>query len=76
MNSLVTTTFIAKPFYWVSILKGRKGMMKKLGPKTFRYSPFKFCENAKMNAKISATVYHCNICSGYLSLKSCPGSPV
>jgi hypothetical protein len=54
MNNSTNTTFIAKPFYWVSILNGKKGTMQKNWTKISSNSPLKLCENAKMKAKLSA----------------------
>jgi hypothetical protein len=46
-NNSTNTTFIAKPFYYVSIFPERKGLIS-------YHSPFKFSESAKMKAKIIA----------------------
>ncbi len=54
-NNSVNTTFTAKPFYQESILAERKGLMQKnSNKKILCHSLFKFSENAKMKAKISA----------------------
>jgi hypothetical protein len=74
MNKLTNTTFTRWQFW----PRGR--IWCKIDQKISRYSPFKFSESAKLKAKIRATVYHSNVCSGcsvsdVMSWKSCLGSP-
>jgi hypothetical protein len=50
-NYLINTTFIAKPFYYRSILTQRRVYAKKLRPKLSCYSPFKLSASSKIKAK-------------------------